>query len=158
MQGKNIIWDFLSKYYLLILFLALYPVMYARINQNPRAVIWSDCEGYYKYLPGLFIIKDFHKIPEGSVWPVKNDKGEILLKYTCGVAIFEAPFFLAARQYCIWKNQDPDDFFNRHYSRAVGIAGYCFGFLGLFFLRRGLLRYFSPWVTFWTVIAVSLWY
>ncbi len=154
MQFKTTFLEFLSRYYLLILFLALYPVMYERINENKRAVIWSDCEGYYKYLPGLFIIGDFHKIPEGSVWPVKNEQGEILLKYTYGVSIFEAPFFLAARLYCIWKNQEPDDFFNRHYCRAIAIGGYCIGFLGLFFLRRGLLRYFSPWVTFWTVMAV----
>lgn len=154
MKGKGVFLEFLAQHYLLIMFLALLPVMYARINQNPRAVIWSDCEGYYKYLPGLFIIKDFHKIPAGSVWPLKNEQGEILLKYTYGVSIFEAPFFLAARQYCIWKNQEPDDFFNRHYSRAIAIGGYCFGFLGLFFLRQGLLRYFSPTVTFWTVISV----
>ncbi|MEO6038891.1 MAG: hypothetical protein ABIQ93_10790 [Saprospiraceae bacterium] len=154
MKVKTALLEFLSRYYLLILFLAFYPVMYDRVNGKPRGVIWSDCEGYYKYLPGLFIIGDFHKIPAGSVWPVKNDQGEILLKYTYGVSIFEAPFFLAARQYCIWKNQEPDDFFNRHYCRAIAIGGYCVGFLGLFFLRRGLLRYFSPAVTFWTLMCV----
>ena len=67
--------------------------MLMRIRPNPRAVIWSDAEGYYKYLPGLFILKDFHKLDAGSVWPYYNDKGEYVNKYTCGVAYFQLPFF-----------------------------------------------------------------
>jgi hypothetical protein len=140
--------------YLLLTFLILCPTVWDRINENPRAIIWSDSEGYYKYLPGVFILGDVHQIPAGSVWPLKNEQGEILLKYTCGVALFELPFFLGAKQYCSWTNNNPDDFFNVHYCRAIGIGGFLIAFLGLFFLKKGLLRYFSPAVTFWTVMAV----
>lgn len=148
--------QFIRRNYLLILFIGLFPVMLHRIKGNPRSVIWSDSEGYYTYLPGLFIIGDFHKLPEGTVWPQRNDKGEILLKYTCGVALFEAPFFLVTKVYCQAKNYDWKDYFNIHYCRAMAICGYFFGFLGLFFLQRALLRKFSEGVTFWTVMAVFL--
>ena len=70
-----------------------------RVAPGPRSVIWSDAEGYYKYLPGLFILRDFHKLDAGSVWPYYNDQGEFVNKYTCGVAYFQLPFFLAGH---IW--------------------------------------------------------
>ena len=151
----NVILNFLRRNYLFLLFLLVFPVMYNRINSNPRGVVWSDCEGYYMYLPGVFIIGDFHKLPEGSMWPQRNEKGEITLKYTCGVAIFEMPFFLVTKAYCSAKKYDVQDYFNVHYCRAMAISGYFFGFLGLFFLRKALLRRkFSETVTFWTLMAV----
>lgn len=153
----HFILNFLRRNYLPLLFILFFPVMLNRINVNPRAVVWSDCEGYYMYLPGLFMIGDFHKLPEGSVWPQRNEKGEIMLKYTCGVAMFEMPFFLATKAYCIAKKYDVQDYFNVHYCRAMAISGYFFGFLGLFFLRKALLRRkFSEKVTFWTLLAVFL--
>jgi len=153
----NVILNFFRSNYLLFLFLLFFQVMLDRINVNPRAVVWSDCEGYYMYLPGLFVIGDFHKLPEGSVWPQRNEKGEIMLKYTCGVAMFEMPFFLTTRAYCFAKKYDAQDYFNVHYCRAMAISGYFFGFLGLFFLRKALLRRrFSEAATFWTLIAVFL--
>ena len=145
----------IRRYYLLLLFLLLFPVMYARINEVPRGVLWSDCEGYYLYLPAMFIIGDFHQLKEGSMWPQRNEQGEIVIKYTCGVALFECPFFLAAKWYCDAKGYDTPDYFNIHYCRAIAICGYFFGFLGLFFLRKALLqRGFSEKVAFWTLIAV----
>jgi hypothetical protein len=146
--------QFLRRNYLPLLFLLLLPVMLNRIKGNLQSVIWSDAEGYYMYLPGLFIIGDFHKIPERSVWPQRNEKGEMMIKYTCGVALFETPFFLATKAYCQAKNYDWKDYFNIHYSRAMAISGYFFGFLGLFFLRKALLRNFSELVTFLTLMAV----
>lgn len=146
--------QFLRRYYLPLLFLLLFPVMLNRVNHNPRGVIWSDSEGYYMYLPGLFIIGDLHKLPEGSVWPQRNANGEIMMKYTCGVALFELPFFLVTKAYCQAKNYDWKDYFNIHYCRAMAICGYFFGFLGLFFLQRALLRYFTHRVVIWTLAAV----
>ncbi|MCW5922398.1 MAG: glycosyltransferase family 39 protein [Saprospiraceae bacterium] len=145
--------QFLRRNYLYLLFLLLLPVMFNRIRGNPRSVIWSDSEGYYLYLPGVFIIGDMHKIPEGTVWPQRNAQGEILIKYTCGVAIFEAPFFLVTKWYCQLKNYDWKDYFNVHYCRAMAICGYVFGFVGLFFLQKTLRRRHSEKVVFWTLLA-----
>src|SRR5471030_1691058 len=62
-------------------------------------VIWSDTEGYYMYLPAVFIQHDIHHVPLKSMNARKNDKGEVVMKYTCGVAFFYLPFFLAAHAY-----------------------------------------------------------
>gem|GEM_PF-4544396 len=80
----------------LFLFFFLLIIMHNRLHVNPRAIIWSDAEGYYKYLPGLFILKDFHKLEAGSIWPSYNAKREYFDKYTCGIAYFELPAFLIA--------------------------------------------------------------
>jgi hypothetical protein len=92
--------EFLSFFFF---FLLLLSAMLQRVYPNPRGAVWCDAEGYYKYLPGLFIIKNFHQLDAGSVWPYYNDKGEYVDKYTCGVAYFELPAFLVAHALCLLK-------------------------------------------------------
>jgi hypothetical protein len=146
--------SYISRFYLAMFFLLLMPVMFHRINVNPRSVIWSDAEGYYKYLPAVFILGDVHQMPSGSVWPLKNDKGEYLNKYTCGVSYFQAPFFLIARAYGKVFTKRSEDIFNNDYARAAALSGYCAAFLGLFFLQRVLRRRFAEPVVFLTLVAV----
>lgn len=128
------------RFYLLLLFILLFPVMRNRVEPNLRGVIWSDCEGYFAYLPAVFNLRDVHKVPEGSMNARKNEKGETVIKYTCGVAYFQLPFFLGAKAYCDSHGIPESDFYNRHYSRAIALAGYMAGFIGLFFLQRNLRR------------------
>jgi hypothetical protein len=78
--------DFIKRYYLPILLVAFLPFLQKRSLNNPRAVIWSDAEGYFVYLPGVLTLGNVHAIPPGSMWPIKNEKGEMVVKYTCGVA------------------------------------------------------------------------
>ena len=149
-----------SKLYLIyipILACVFLNIALNRANHFPRThIIWSDTEGYYMYLPALFIIKDVHKVPSGSVLPQLNEKGEHVIKYTCGVAMMELPFFLIAKWYCQIKSCDWTDYFNIHYVRAMALCGYFYGFLGLFFLAGALRRRFSEAITFWTILSVFL--
>lgn len=142
------------RIYLPLAFLLLLPEMQDRVRPNLRGLIWSECEGYYIYLPGVFILKDVHKIQPGSMWPMKNDQGEMVLIYTCGVAIFEAPLFFVARAYAAINTWDADDYFREPYCWSVAYTGYIVCFLGLFFLRKALLRQHSEWTVFCTLAAV----
>ncbi|MFN0034478.1 MAG: hypothetical protein ACKVUS_05375 [Saprospiraceae bacterium] len=147
--------SFLRRYYLPILFALLVPVALNRWEKNLRGVIWSDTEGYYMYLPAAFIIQDFHKVPEGSMNARKNAQGEVVMKYTCGVALFHAPFFFAARAAgAALGKHDPDDYFNKDYCRAIGLSGLFFGFLGLFFLRKSLLKTYSEAAVALAILAM----
>lgn len=112
----------------------------SRINGNPRGVIWSDCEGYYLYLPGLFIIKDFHKLPPGSMWPYYNDHGEFVDKYSCGVAYFELPFFGIGHIISKLKGVDANDYFSTIYSKAIAFGGILTSLCGLLLLHKTLIR------------------
>ncbi len=139
-------------------FLCVMMIAFDRIKGNPRAVIWSDCEGYYSYLPGLFILKDFHKLPPGSMLFYSNDKGEFVNKYSCGVAYFELPFFGMGYLISKWKGGDPSDYFSPIYSKAIAFGGILFAFLGILFLYKSLIRgeMKSENVAFWSILSVFL--
>lgn len=69
-----------------------------RSNKSPQNLIWSDMDGYYVYLPAVFIHQGFVREAARDtnylqVWP-GTDK--IFTKYTCGVSLLESPFFIVA--------------------------------------------------------------
>jgi hypothetical protein len=131
------------------------PVTFSRISANFRSVIYSDAEGYYVYLPAVFNLHNVHAIESGSMYPVKNDKGEMVVKYTCGVAYCQLPFFLVAKAYCANKGLPETDIFNMHYAKAAAAAGLTAGFIGLFFLQRTLRRRgFKEPVILLTLLAI----
>lgn len=144
----------IQQYYLIFLFLGCMPLMLTRIKENPRAVLWSDAEGYYQYLPAVFIIKDVHQLLPGSVWPYYNAQGEYVNKYTCGIAYFELPFFFAAYFLSDLFGFDQMDYFNPVYCRAMALCGLFFAFLGLFYLQKSLLRIVNPGITFLVICSV----
>lgn len=124
-------------HYLIFILFVLYliNITFDRIKGGERSIIWSDCEGYYLYLPGAFIIKDFHKLPAGSMWPYYNDKKEFVDKYSCGVAYFELPFFGIGYVISKLKNVDPSEYFSTIYSKSIAFGGIlitCFGLLLLY--------------------------
>lgn len=145
----------------IIAFIACYVFVqtatYNRVNSNTRGIIWSDAEGYYQYLPGLFIIKDFHKLPHGSVWPYVNDKDEYVDKYSCGVSYFEAPFFLVAHIINAFTNgENRDDYFNPIYAKAIAFGGVTYGFIGLLLLFFALRKDFKWGIIVWVLASVFL--
>jgi hypothetical protein len=146
----------LKQNYLFLLFLLFLPLLNYRVGKNLRGVIWSDAEGYYVYLPAAFIIRDFHNVPEGSMNMRRTDKGEVMMKYTSGVALFELPFFLVAKAYCDAKNIPKEEIYNIHYARSVALSGLVACFIGLYFLRRALRRNFSEKTVILTLLSILL--
>lgn len=134
--------------------LCLIFITFNRIKGNPRGVVWSDCEGYYDYLPGLFILKDFHKLPAGSMWPYYNDKGEFVNKFTCGVAYFELPFFGIGYFISKLSGRDPNNYFSPVYSKTIAFGGILVTFLGLLLLYKALLSKFRVNIAVWTILCV----
>jgi len=108
------------------------------------------------YLPAVFIQNNVHKMQHGSIANTTNKNGEFVDKFTCGVALLEMPFFLITKEYAKRKGLPVNNYFGNHYAYGIAIGGYLIGFLGLFFLQRGLLRNYSPLVTLLTVMAVFL--
>jgi hypothetical protein len=147
--------NWLRRNYLLVLFIVLLPVARNRVEPNLRGVIWSDAEGYFVYLPAVFCLGDVHAVPPGSMNARTNEKGETVMKYTCGVAYFQLPFFLVAKVYSDTHGYPGTDIYNTNYSRAIAFAGYCAAFLGLFFLQKALRRRgMSPPATALTLLII----
>ncbi|PHN00958.1 hypothetical protein [Flavilitoribacter nigricans] len=121
------------------------------------AVIWSDAEGYYMYLPAVFIYDGFEDIPvrtgaaEFRPYP-GTDK--IFDKYTCGVAMMQLPFFLAAHAVAVATPDYPPDGHSPPYVISLLLAGLCHGFLGIFLLRTNLRVHFKGITP--DIVALSL--
>jgi hypothetical protein len=144
------------RYYILAL---LAFAAYRAANLHARffvGVIWSDAEGYYLYLPAIFINAGFEDLSTrtGEVqFPLVEGTNKRFTKYTCGVAMLQMPFFLAAHQLAKWNSQ-PLDGISPYYVYGLQIAALLYGFLGLLVLKRMLLRYVNPWIGFFVIVGL----
>lgn len=128
-----------------------------------------DKSGYHLYLPALFIYNDitkleFYKEIEENHLPSNTDKnyglnelknGNRVNKYAVGVAVFEAPFFLAShfinQKFLRYK----EDGYTIPYQWGAVISNLFWAVLGLFILRMLLLRYFTDSITALTLLIIA---
>ena len=123
--------------------------------------IQMDANGYYIYLPAIFIYNDLgkldfvHKFPQQFdrkyfLYPSQN--GGYLTKYSPGIAILEMPFFAIAHFVAPIFGAEQSGY-SPPYRLAVALSTIFYTFLGLWLLSKVLLKYFENSVVF-TVIAL----
>lgn len=133
-------------------------VFYPRWQKtNTESVISWDVEGYYWYLPSIFIFKNLKntrlsaatlsKYQASGSTDFQNgykdaQTGNYVLKYTSGMSIMYLPAFTIAHVAAPFFHY-PQDGFSPPYKLALQIWGLLFGFLGLFCLRKLLLQYYQ---------------
>ena len=154
----------------LISVLSVYIVL-NRFEWHQNKTIEWDKGGYYIYLPAAFIYQDlgtFSFLPEINKkyrpsadveWYAMYDQpstGRRLNKYPVGVALFEFPFFLAAHLLTIATNRYPADGYSSFYQLGICLATVFWVMMGLFLLRRFLLRYFDDRTTALTLLMIAL--
>lgn len=145
-----------NKLKILLLFIALVAAVFTvskHLNSDHRfKPISSDAEGYYQYLPSIFIKKDIMDQPY-SYW---LEDGRLFNKYTCGVALLELPFFTVAHIYT--KITDPESAtgYTNNYVNAIVLAAAFYFVLGLFFLYYFLRRFFSVLVCLLTLLCIYI--
>jgi len=144
--------------YWLILLIAAYVYGSALIdNKHEGQYIWSDAEGYFLYLPAVFIHHRFENIPIRTPGQFANYPGtkKPWIPYTYGVALMESPFFLMA-YVSRWVQKLPlDNPVANDYSVGLLLAGCFYLTLGLYYLHRTLLRSFRPKAV-WFTLAILL--
>lgn len=148
---------FWMRYYLLILLLFAGYRAVELAGRFYRGLIWSDAEGYYLYLPALIVndgFEDFEVRTKAQFKPFEGTN-KTFTKYTCGVAVMQAPFFLAAHALTLATGGKADGY-SDYYIRALQLAGLFYGFLGLLLLKKILARYFKPVVVMMTVAGFFL--
>jgi hypothetical protein len=126
-------------------------------------VIQNDVISYYAYLPATFIFHDLSfefakNLPpdfEGQIWLQNAPNGKPILRMTMGMAILWIPFFLIAHALAHLFGVSTLGY-SWPYSLSIFVATLFYLFIGLFFLRKTLLRYFSEVVTVVTLILVVL--
>ncbi len=113
-----------------------------------------DAQGYYSYLPAIFIYQDlnfdFFEEIEGekgkyyephNFYDYRNDfAGKKVNKYFVGTAIVQTPFFLIAHFSTSLTGGDTDGF-SALYMISISVAALFYLWLGLYFLNRLLKSY-----------------
>lgn len=134
--------------------LAAYVFVYATGRAGPP--IRSDGFSYYVYLPSWFIFHDptlaatardccggeFPAYTAIVRWPGTR---RWVNAHPIGVAVMQAPLFVAAHALTRWTNLSPDGF-TLYYQHAAGLSGLIWAVAGLWILRRLLLRHFTDGV------------
>ncbi|GAB2946488.1 hypothetical protein GCM10027048_09330 [Hymenobacter coalescens] len=163
--------------YSLITILVLFVLMVqARLwaprwdTHNVLAILTWDALGYYLYLPAQFIYDDLSYLrfvpdimrdyaPTGSFYQAfqvpGGPEGALVMKYPCGLALLQTPFFFLGHWFAGWRGYAQDGF-SAPYQVAIAFGGMLYGLLGLGIVRRVLLRYFSDAVTALTLALLVL--
>ena len=153
--------QFFFRHFFLFGFLLTLPASFDyKHNEHKGGVIWSDAEGYYLYLPALFIYNGFVEVPVRTPYQhrVYKDTDKHFTKYTYGVALMELPFFLVAHglsSLLTLPNTETTGYSDL-YIAAILLAAAFYVWIGLFFLKKALVRNYSYWISIATVLSVFL--
>jgi len=135
-------------------------------KQGMDATISYDVSGYYQYLPAAFIYHDLKNFsfekrlhePDINIETISGrriDENHYQFQYPPGLAILYSPFFAAAHVYAL-NSEYKSNGYSLPYQISLHFGSVFVAFLGLFFLRRFLLKYCSDAVTAITLLIISL--
>ncbi len=136
-------------------------------NAGTEATLAWDVSGYYLYLPAIFIYKDLRQVKflpsviekyqpsyaPDQAFPAAN--GNQVMKYSAGMALMYLPFFAAGHLAAVAFGY-PADGFSLPYQVAIHLGGVLVVLLGLWFLRKNLLRFFSEKAVALTLLLIAL--
>lgn len=123
-----------------------------------EATLSWDVFGYYLYLPATFIYDDLGELKfVEKIWPdyrpagdfhhaVLQPNGKYVMKYPLGMALMYLPFFLLGHLWALLSAW-PADGFSWPYQFAISMGSVIYAWLGLWVMRKVLLRWFSDGVT-----------
>jgi hypothetical protein len=125
--------------------------------------IAADAISYYAYLPAAFIYHDltldFLEKPDCPkdvvMWPSRASNNRKVIKTSMGMAFFYAPLFFLAHGAALLFHY-PATGYSPIYHLFVGYSSMLYLFLGLLYLRKILLRYFSEQITCCTIVLIGL--
>lgn len=134
-----------------------------------EATISWDVSGYYWYLPSFLIYEDargqgFAEDLLATYRPTNLDLQQVYLyapdtyvmKYPMGQALQFLPFFAGAHLYATLSPRYPADGFSRPYQVAITIEFLLVALLGLWALRRWLLRFVDDRIAALTLLLIAL--
>ncbi len=115
-----------------------------------------DAAGYYMYLPAVFIYKDLKKCgfkdsllqkyqfaSEFQQAYIHEKSGNYVMKYASGLAVVSLPFFAVGHLWASNSEIYPADGFSYPYQFSIGFGLFLVALLGMYFLRKILLRYYE---------------
>jgi hypothetical protein len=143
-----------------ISFVLLFNISESHWQKN-KVIDW-DITSYYGYLPAYFIHNDLtlsftkessYYVKERQFWPETAPNGGKVIKTTMGMAILYSPFFAVGHLEAKLFDQKQDGF-SYPYHKWIHFAGLFYFIVGVFFLRKVLLNYFSELATGTTLFII----
>ena len=165
-EKKNISLICLGLSYVILLLAHFYYPKWK--NERTEATISWDVSGYYMYLPAFFIYKDIKKcafLPDivqkyqptpSPSQAYKHESGNYIMSYSMGQAIQFLPAFTVAHIWASFSSKYDADGFSFPYQFMVSLFSLLLAFIGLYFLRKILLRYFDDWIAGITLLLLLL--
>jgi hypothetical protein len=154
----------LSQLSIAICFVVISSLVFSeKYWRDENKVIDSDVVNYYGYLPAVFIYQDASLMYwddldfelQIKLWFKTNEEQERTLKMSMGVAYFYCPLFLVAHQLAGPLGYESNGY-TLPYRLSIVLTSLLFYLLGLVFLRKILLNYFSELVTAITIVVIAI--
>ena len=129
-------------------------------NSENRVIAW-DVISYYAYLPATFIYidpgLDFMDDYEGDhkfiFWPETTANGKKVIKTSMGMSYLYLPFFLVGHAFALITDYDSGGY-SAPYKFVLQLSNLFYLIIGLIFLRKTLLRYFSEEVSSLSILLI----
>jgi hypothetical protein len=150
-----------------IIFLFLLFTVYITLGRNWLNSKWPiqmDANGYYLYLPAIFVYDDLRYLAFVDNMPVQFDRkyflykgssGGYMTKYSPGMAILELPFFLSAHALARVTGWDTSGY-SPPYRLAIAISSLFYSCLGLWIISILLARYYRRFVVNAVILILFL--
>jgi hypothetical protein len=130
---------------------------------NPESVIEWDVKSYYAYLPAFFIHHDLSLefIKENPneyskwIWPVTTETGKKCIVTSMGLSFLYMPFFLIAHLIAGFTGYAQDGY-TVPYAFMLHFSALFYVMVGLFYLRKLLLKFFNQITTTITIVVIFL--
>jgi hypothetical protein len=155
----------LSFYTMLLIALVL---VFLRMSTPQRNYLAYDNFGYYLYLPSLFIegdlgIPDISYLDEineeynatPTYYQIELKNGNHIIRFFMGMSILLLPFFFIGHVIALMTPYAADGF-SAPYQMALILGGLFYTLLGLFFMRKILLRFVNDRISSLVLILLYL--
>ena len=150
--------EFLAYKYLVLIMMPCF-ILFGVHKHNPdrgATILTSDQEGYYVYLPALFIHGSFKDLPYVNGCSIPDStSGMVYTKYTYGVALLELPFFIGAHTLAKAIEAETDGR-SPPYRWSILIAALFYLTIAIHLLKKLLSRWFLPRPVVLSIVCIGL--
>ncbi len=156
--------NFLSLIAIPVIFVIYFlQILDLKNYKNVEDVIVWDVIAYYEYLPAVFVHHDVTlkflddpnvKVPD-KFWHMRTPDGGRYIKTSMGLSMMYSPFFFVAHAIAEPLGYEANGF-TAPYVSALVFGCIIYVMIGLFFLRKVLLKYYKDGVVASTLLIICL--